>query len=297
MFDRPRVVAGFVLLAILLAGRASVFALPEALTKAEIACQAATNKALPLYGKARTACVAKCQKKTPLSPDCTVPFGNKTLECVQKADGKLAGLLAKKCQSTGNDDDACPECYEELSGTCAAFGTALTARSIVLSDDITDTIFCNDSGSPDGLTKAEAKCQKALVSGLAAFVTSATKCATNCLKNERKAKTDGSCNPEGFLSLSGDTKTVTCLFKTFFKLVAAMDKCQAPAGDSPECLTDLSGLITRVQEELSDVGGDVVVCPAQCGDGFAQGLEACDPPGSFGVCAGNVACGAQCNCP
>jgi hypothetical protein len=274
-----------------------VRALPEALTKTEIGCQASVNKALPAYGKARTACVAGCQKKTPLSSDCTVPFGGKTLECVQKADAKLAAALAKKCTSDGSDDDSCPECWEQLSGSCAAFGNAVTAKSIALTDDITSTVFCNDSGSPDGLSKAEAKCQKALVGGMAAFVAGATKCATACLKNERKGKTDGTCNPAGFLFLSGDSKTVACLFKPFFKLTKAEEKCSAPAGDAPECLTDLSGLFSRVEDGLSKLGGDVNVCPAECGDGFVQGLEQCDPPGNVGQCPGAAVCTSQCACP
>lgn len=282
---------------LLLALVPAAFAQPEVLSKTEIACQATTNKALPAYSKARTGCIATCQKKTPLAPDCTAPFANKTLECVQKADAKLASVLAKKCLSDGSEEDACPECYEQLNGTCAAFDAAVTAKSIALADDVTSTIFCNDSGSGDGLTKAEAKCQKSLVKGMTAFVGSATKCATTCLKNERKGKTNGSCNPAGFLNLNGDEKTVACLFKAFLKLSVAESKCQAPAGDTPECLTDISGLFSRVQDGLIDVGGDVAVCPAQCGDTFVQGLEECDPPSSIGTCPGNAACTAQCTCP
>src|SRR5262249_31523922 len=151
---------------VVLVARSSALALPEALTKVEIACQTTTAKALSKYGKGRTACAASCQKKTPLSADCSAPFGGKTLECVQKADDKLAAALAKKCQSSGNDEDSCPECYEELNGTCTAFGAAMKARAIQLTDDVPNTVFCDDSGSADGLTKAEAKCQKALVAGL-----------------------------------------------------------------------------------------------------------------------------------
>ncbi len=292
MSARP-LFACFAVLSLVLVTRAPVFALPEALSKGEIGCQAAINKALAGYGKARGNCVAGCEKKTPSAPDCAAPFGGKTLACVQKADAKLAAVLAKKCTSAGNDDDTCPECFEQVNGSCAAFGTAVSARSVTLTEDITDTIFCNDSGSPDGLTKAEAKCQKTLVSGLASFVNAVTKCASNCLKNERKAKTDASCNPEGLLFLSGDSKTVECVLKAFFKLSSVTGKCV----DQPECLTNFGGLETRVYNQLADVGGDVNVCPAECGDGYTQGAEACDPPSSVGECPGNAACSATCTCP
>ena len=297
MLDRSRLVVVLMVLALVLASRGAALALPEALTKAEIGCQGAFNKGLPAYGKARAGCVAKCQKKTPLSADCTAPFGGKTLECVQKADAKLASLLAKKCTSGGNDEDTCPECYEALGGTCSAFGNEVTIRSIAITDDINTTVFCNDSGSPDGLTKLEAKCQKTLVSAFASFVSSATKCVTGCLKNERKGKTDGSCNPAALENLNGDSKAGACLFKAFFKLLLATEKCNPPKGETPECLTDLSGLLTRVQDSLVDVGGDVNVCPAECGDSFVQGTEQCDPPGTTFQCPGSGTCSAQCTCP
>jgi hypothetical protein len=290
MTVRPLAVLLPLLVVIALAGPA--FALPEALSKTEIACQNATNKALPAYGKARTTCIASCQKKTPNASDCAAPFGGKTLECVQKADAKLAALIAKKCPSAGSDDDACPECYEELSGSCSAFGTRVTAKAIALTDDIATIAFCNDTASPDGLTKGEAKCEKAIALGYQAFIAAASKCATSCLKSERKAKTDGTCNPASFLFLSGDSKTVACLFKAFGKLGGVDKKC----ADRPECLDD-SSLFSLVTDELSDVGSDVAVCPAQCGDGFTQGNEECDPPSSTDECPGNGACTAQCTCP
>ncbi len=297
MSSLPRVASLFAVLACVLAFPPSAAALPEALIKTEIGCQSALAKALGKYGKARTACEAGCQKKTPLSAECTPPFGGKTLTCVQKANDKLAALIAKKCLSGGNDEDSCPECYEELNGTCAGFGTATTAQAVALTDDITGTIFCDDTGSPDGLSKAEVKCQKALVAGFTGFVLSANGCAISCLKNERKGKTDATCNPEAFLLLSGDTKTVTCIFKAFTKLSKAFGKCEAPAGDSPECATSVqtSALFERVKDKLVGIGGVVDVCPAQCGDGYTQGLEDCDPPGG-NSCPGPSACSAQCTC-
>jgi hypothetical protein len=295
MLIRTRVVVVLALVTFVLGLRGSALALPEALTKAEVGCQTAVNKALPAYGKARTGCIAKCQKKTPNSSDCSTPFGGKTLECVQKADAKLAGIFAKKCPTAGTDEDACPECYEELSGACPAFGGFVTAKSIALTDGIASVAFCNDSGSPDGLTKAEAKCQSATAAGYQKFVASATKCETSCLKAERKGKTDGTCNPEALLFLSGDSKTVTCLFKAFANLSKATAKC-APPGDFPECMAGET-LFTDVTEALSDIGGDVAVCPAECGDNFTQGVEQCDPPGSTLECPGFGTCTAGCACP
>jgi hypothetical protein len=295
MVNRSRAVVSVVFLGFLLAAYAPALALPEALTKPEIGCQSAVNKALPAYGKARTGCIAKCQKKTPNSAECGAPFGGKTLECVQKADAKLASILAKKCPSAGNDDDACLECYEELGGQCSAFGGLVTAKAIALTDGIAAVAFCNDTGSPDGLTKAEAKCQNATAAGYAKFASAATKCEASCLANERKGKTDGTCNPEALLFLSGDSKTVTCLFKAFANLGKATAKC-APPGDLPECMAGET-LFSDVTEALSDIGGDVAVCPAECGDTYVQGVEACDPPGSTFQCPGSATCTAQCTCP
>lgn len=284
-------------LALLFASYGPALALPEALSKTEVGCQATINKALPAYGKARTACIASCEKKTPHSADCRAPFGGKTLECVQKALTKVATAITKKCTSSGNDDDSCPECFESISGTCDAFGTAMTAKATALTDDLTSTVLCDDSASPDGLTKAEAKCQKTLIAAMTKFVASATKCATNCLKNERKGKTDGSCNPAGFLNLAGDSKTVQCVaFKAFFKLSAATTKCEAPEGDAPECMPDTFTIFDHVKDALVDIGGNVNVCPTVCGDGYVQGVEACDPPGFAVQCPVTFTCSSQCTC-
>jgi hypothetical protein len=296
MLARPTIVVVAQLVALLALGH-SAFALLEPLSKTEVTCQSTTAKALGKYGKARTSCVAKCQKKTPLSTDCTAPFANKTLECVQKADTKLAGLLAKKCQSDGTDEDSCPECYEELHGTCAGFDTAVTTDTITLTDALTSLVFCDDTGSPDGLTKAEAKCQAGLVSAVANFVSGTSACVTKCLKNERKGKTDGTCNPQALIGLNGDTKTLECLFKAFAKLSKSETKCEPPNGDAPDCLTDTSALLDLVQIGITAIGIEVDVCPAQCGDEFKQLLEECDPPGSIGQCPSNAMCSAQCTCP
>ena len=291
MTARPLFAAPILALAAVLLAHAPGLAVPEPLTKTEIGCQAAFNKALPAYGKARTACVASCQKKTPLSADCTAPFGGKTLECVQKADAKLASVFAKKCPSAGTDEDTCPECYEGLGGTCAGFATRVTDKTVDLTDEIANVSFCDDSGSPDGLTKAEAKCQKATALGYAAFAAAASKCEAACLKSERKGKTDATCNPQALLFLGGDSKTSTCVFKAFGKLGVVGTKCV----DRPECLND-GPLFSLVTDSLAEIGGDVAVCPAECGDGYANGDEACDPPNSFS-CAGGAQCSPTCTCP
>jgi hypothetical protein len=264
----------------------------EALTKVEIACQRATGKALGAYAKARVACVAKCEKKSPLAAECLEPFANGTLTCVQKARTKLAALLAKKCVSSGSEEDSCPECYEEVSGNCAALGAAATAKTVALTNGLTGGIFCDDSGSPDGLTKVEAKCQGALLKSLTGFVPTAVGCVGKCLANERKGKTDGTCNPQAFLSFGGDSRTLQCLQNPLVKIfVALQTKCQ----DAPECMSNALSLLDMLQVGLSDIGGAIMVCPAQCGDGYLQGLEECESPGT-NSCPGNAGCSAQCTC-
>ncbi len=273
----------------------SAAAVPEALSKGEVACQDAMGRTLGVYAKARAACVARCRQKTPLSTECTIPFANKTLECVQKADAKLAALLATKCQSDGTDTDSCPECYETLSGNCDAFGAGVKASTIKLVDGLSKPIFCDDTASVDGLSKVEAKCQTALLGGLGGFVSKWVACVTTCVKKERKGKTDGSCNPRAFLNGSGgDTKASACLSAAFSKMSVAARKCQAPNGNMPECLSGTAVLFTTMQNGISDIGTAVEVCPAQCGDNFKQGFEECDGTDAT-ACLG--ACTANCTCP
>lgn len=264
----------------------------EPLVKAEIACQRALGKALGAYAKARVGCIAKCHKKTPLDPACGAPFAGATLTCVQKAQGKLAALLVKKCVSVGSEEDSCPECYEDVHGTCADFSVSATAKTVDLTDGLTSDIFCDDSGSPDGLTKSEAKCQAILVRALTSFVAKAVGCIDRCLANERKGKTDGTCNPLAFVDFAGDSKTLTCLQGPLFKIFKIF---QTKCLDMPDCASGPLSILDTLQASLGDVGGTIMVCPAQCGDGYVQGLESCEPPNT-NSCPGNTTCSAQCTC-
>jgi hypothetical protein len=49
-------------------------------------------------------------------------------------------------------------------------------------------------------------------------------CVTRTIVTPRKGKTDATCNPAALLFLSGDSKTVECLFKAFAKLSVAGSK-------------------------------------------------------------------------
>jgi hypothetical protein len=265
----------------------------EPLAKAEIACQSAIGKALGAYATARAGCVAMCEKKTPLAAACDEPFADATLTCVEKARGKLAALIAKKCVSNGSDDDSCPECYEDLRGSCADFGFTATAKAVDLTDGLTSDVFCDDSGSLDGLTKVETKCRGVLLRSLTSFVGKSVRCLTKCLAGERKGKTDGTCNPQAFVNFEGDSRTLQCLQGPLFKILDVFrTKCQ----DAPDCMSGGPNLLDVLQSDLGDIGSAVMVCPAQCGDGYVQGLEECEPPNA-NTCPGNAACSAQCTCP
>jgi len=274
------------------------------LTKAQLTCQSATAKGLGAYGVARARCIAKCQKKTPLGSDCSTPFAGKTLDCVSKADAKLAALLTKKC---GSNPGSCPQCFEALDGTCSAFGTDLTAQVTAFVDSLAHQVFCDDSMSADGFTKAEKKCEVTVMVGLSGFVPKAIACVGACLKNAAKGKTTGSCNPAAFLGINGsvtaDSKTLKCLEGSLLKGLAKVERpCSAPKGETPQCLSDASNLFTTIQDSLNSIGADVDVCPILCGDGFTQGHEQCDPGGPGGTPAPNDdacpgACRADCTCP
>jgi hypothetical protein len=100
-------------------------------------------------------------------------------------------------------------------------------------DLLVSVVYCDDSASPDQLTKGEAKCQDSAAKTLAKFVGSKSKCYAKCESAEASGKLPpNSCNPP----TPSDAKTLACVQKAEGKSTASIDKaCAPPKGESPEC--------------------------------------------------------------
>ena len=201
------------------------------ITDDESKCQLKASLSIAKFIFKKANCVDACQKKAfknpAVLPDCAPPYGGATAGCVQSAEGKYAGLIQSKC---GPD---CPECYS--GGNCQANADAKIATAEAHVDALLADVFCDDSGSTDGLTIAEFKCQRSVRKFATKFVADKMKCLAHCRKGEHKGKVAvGDCDPP-----AADPKTQLCIAKREARWAARIDgKCEAavkPSADEPEC--------------------------------------------------------------
>jgi hypothetical protein len=109
-------------------------------------------------------------------------------------------------------------------GDCAADATARVAATEGNVDVLRPLVYCDDSGSGDGLTKAEAKCADTVAKTLSNFAKKKLNCLSKCRKDEHKGKVPvGSCTPP-----PSDPRASGCVAKEFSKAGTLIDKqCEA----------------------------------------------------------------------
>jgi hypothetical protein len=197
------------------------------------------SKGLGKFTAAKSKCVTKCQqgarKTPPTNPasDCNPPYAGTTLTCVadpvKGAEGKAISAIRKACDPTFVPGKDCPECYD--GGDCTQAGYAGDRVASVESqlDAFVGLIWCDDSGSGDGLNAVEAKCQDTVAKTLAKFVAAKSKCYDNCVYNMFKGKI-----PPGYQCLPPATEPflVACINNAEAKAIDGIDKFCL---DDPEC--------------------------------------------------------------
>jgi hypothetical protein len=200
-------------------------------TDDEAKCQLKTSLVIAKFVNKKAKCVDACQKrafKNPsLLPDCSPPFGGSTFGCVTTAEGKSAGKIKSSCAKD------CPECYS--GGDCHTEADVKIAAAEAHVDALLADVFCDDTGSTDGLTNAEFKCQRAVRKFATKFLADKMKCYAKCRKGEHKGKVAvGDCEPP-----PADLKTQLCIQKRETRWAERIDtKCEFavnPSADKPEC--------------------------------------------------------------
>jgi hypothetical protein len=194
----------------------------------EMKCATGMSKGLAKFTGGKEKCLAKCQqgfrKAANPSSDCVAPYGGATAFCVSDpVKGVEAKTIAKALKGCVVD---CPECYN--GGDCNSYIPGRVASVESQLDAFGPLIWCDDSGSGDGLSPIEAKCQDTVGKTLAKFVASKDKCYDKCLANEFKGKIPNySCIPP-----VTEPSTIFCINTAESKAAAAIDKACA---DDPEC--------------------------------------------------------------
>ena len=228
-FSPPLVV--FTFLASLAFGLAYTAKAEAIENKAELGCQLRTSLTIGKFINGKSKCIDNCQKRVFVGSgdpaDCTTPFGGSTFGCVNSVEGKAGGDIQSGCAKD------CPECYS--GGDCQVDADAKIADAEAHVDALTADVFCDDSGSGDGLTLSEFKCQRSVRKFIAGFAARKLKCFAKCRKGEVGGKlAPGSCDQP-----TSDPKTQECVAKHETKVAFLIDKrCESsvnPSADKPEC--------------------------------------------------------------
>ncbi|MCW5892486.1 MAG: hypothetical protein KIT14_18385 [bacterium] len=203
------------------------------LTKDELKCQVLGAATLGQYVGVVQSCVIKCavgarKGKNPAS-DCLPPYAGSTARCIDQpgvgAEDRAIAKFARGCVK------GCPPCYQ--GGQCNAVAVARVLDASVQIDSVIPVIFCDDGGSPDGLSKLEAKCQDNALKQVAKFGSKKLKCFSKCENDEfRGSLPPGSCLPPA----PADPRTATCIASAEGRATAVINRaCTPPKGDAPEC--------------------------------------------------------------
>jgi hypothetical protein len=219
------------IVAVLLASASRSSAQP---TFDEFICESKGSQAVWKLAAAEAICVVVCQREVRAgstdASECVRPFSGQTQGCVNGAQGKAGGRIGKAC----NPDQ--PECY--TGANCEQIGDDLIPAIEAQLDPLLAAAYCDDSGSPDGLTAAEGRCEDAVAKYLGAFLARKARCLAKCHSIEFKSgvATGTYCSGGSVNDPTG--KTQACIDSLQLKVQRYIDRgCDAVAyaADPPEC--------------------------------------------------------------
>jgi hypothetical protein len=230
----------------------STVAAAAELTWDEGVCERKASLAAWKYFGAKNACLVSCQRgvraDTTDPADCVPPYGSgPTFGCIQGKQGRTNGRICSGC----NPDP--PECYP--ADVCPQTTIELvTYIDLVIDMGFMPAIYCDDAGSPDGLTPLEGRCADSVAKYISKAAYARAKCFAKCRTNEQKGVIPpGSCPAPA----PSDPSTLTCLAKVSLATAPRIDRyCGAPYGDAPECHAITSGgdwiALTEMQADAFD---------------------------------------------
>ena len=231
-------------------------------TDEEAKCQRGTSLAAGKLRSEKTRCITKCEQRARNgqnpATDCVPPYAAATLSCVESRERKAEALETSKCAKD------CPECY--TGGDCAADADARVEGLEYQLDAMLALVYCDDAGSPDGLTPAEAKCADTVARSLTDLAEKKLFCLSRCRKDEHKAKVPvGSCTPP-----PSDARAAGCAGRAFEKAALLIDgRCESEvnsSADKPECHGPLtSHAWAALMEALVDIDDAGLYCGSPSG--------------------------------
>jgi hypothetical protein len=162
---------------------------------------------------------------------CVPPYPpSPTFGCIQGKEGRANGRICSGC-----NPDA-PECYPEVCPDTT--NELLTQVDEPFFGTFLPAVYCDDSGSADGLTALEGKCQDTVAKYVVRYAYYHARCYAKCRLSEAKGLlAAGSCEPP-----ASDPATQACVAKYSLATEPRIDRyCAAPYGNAPECHGEATG--------------------------------------------------------
>lgn len=243
------------------------------LTLAEGVCQVRASRNVVATESRRYAkCLLKCAQhvglsfaasQCPLANACAGGLANPDCRCLDRAIQTAVAHEVDGCPD-------CPECYVNTGGdpnpSCEPDANAKSDTVAMWSESLFFTnspaIFCDDSGSADGLTVGEGKCQQSVAKTLAGFARETARCYADCRNAALSGGTPGACDAPILTNPAGDPKTVTCVQNAQAQAALRIDnQCGIPTQNRPECYgeTDGQGWVT-IEQAFVDQQDPVYFC-------------------------------------
>jgi hypothetical protein len=196
-----------------------------------------------------------CQQRT---TGAIADYFNRTVNCARKCEGDPACMAAALCDrfEDGLRDDRgscatdCPDCY--ANGNCIAAGDARIGRLQGQVAGFIQQAYCDDSGSPDGLTRDEERCQARVAQRARTFVRKKLEvCLKICRQREHRRNTPlDSCDAPLATNPNPNADAEACIQANETKNAASIDsECEPPRGERPECYgsMDSAGWIAMLE--------------------------------------------------
>lgn len=296
MLHRTASVVTIALVLLAAPGLAAAQDSPDELTPHEWRCERQTARSVGDFDAGTTACLVECHEARATDPfrQCEGFFGFDvaTQFCIDDARTRPEIRMIRRCAA-----ESCPECY--FGGNCQNATNFFLQDAVFNSASRLGPLFCDDSGSADGLTAAEETCRARTADYATRFQAQARKCFDACQGRRRDGRTtEEACRPESLEAGTADERLANCMDRARVRFLRACLSC-----DAPDCwpVPDANGACPALldfEEAIAGSRQEAHFCVDQprCGDGFLSASEECEFTVFPNGCGTNETCTSQCEC-
>jgi hypothetical protein len=231
-------------------------------------------------------CLAKCETSPGRSCGPFSSFDTITADCLSRASAAAQIPVLRQCAGTD-----CPECYDG-GLDCLSYASFNFAETESFVELAIDALYCDDSSSADGLTRAEQSCQQGLTRASGRFIETLQRCFTNCQQAVQRGATGFSSCEAAFVDTpTFDPRTQRCVDQARARL---LDSCNNHCADPPDCFPYTCSEAAELVEQQALGTVPTAYCqdvpPPVCGDGQITGGEVCDPTAVPSGCGPGTTC-------